>query len=158
MPVGDKIKIIEQETIENPSFNLPPNRRIDQKGLLPTAIKNRLLGDIVLLSATASSSATISNGQQATFTITTASISNQRIMNVEDIALYVGSVADANQLPGGSAIDESQWQVIFMGNDWNSTDDNNVVNIVYVRNISAGASKDVLIRAQSRVIVNTAIA
>jgi hypothetical protein len=41
-----------------------------------------------------------------------------------------------------------------MGNDWNSTDGKNTKTLIYVRNISAGAAQDVLVRTRSRVIAN----
>ena len=129
-------------------------RRFTQREVFPTTVKSRLLGKIVGVSALGSSTGTVGNGDQVVFSITTSTSSGSLLISIPDVTLYVGSIASANQLPGGSSIDESQWQVIFMGNDWNDTDGNNTVYQIYVRNISAGASKDVILRTVSRAITN----
>ena len=117
------------------------------------SIERRLDG-IIVSTGTASGSTTLGNGDQTVFTITTTSGSGAKVNVASDVTLYIGSVAAANQLPGGSAIDESQWQVIGPWNDWGATDNVNVKTLIYVRNISAG-SQSVLLRTISRTIVNS---
>lgn len=151
------VNVVEQEIITPPGFNIPPNMRVSQTGILPTAIKIRTLGDVIILGSLVSGSATLSNGDETTFSFTVASVDGARNLCIPDVALYVGSVAAANQLPSGSSITESQWEVIFMGNDWATTDNFNSIHKVYVRNISAGASQSVLLRSQARVITNSNI-
>ena len=131
--------------------------RLKNKNLLPTIVKNRNLGNIVLLSSISIGTATLSNTDEVVFAVTTSAKNGQRIFCVPDISVYVGTVTAANQLPGGSSITESDWQIVFMGNDLNTTDSFNTKTDVYIRNISAGASQVVTIRTQSRVIVNTAL-
>lgn len=131
--------------------------RISQRDLLPTATKIRSLGDIIILGALYSASATLSNGNDTVFTLTTTSIDSSRNFCIPDMSLYLTSVSSANQIPGGSNITMSQWEVIFMGNDYQTTDSKKSISKVYIRNISAGASKVVLFRATSRVINNSNI-
>lgn len=99
-------------------------------------------------------SAPLGNGDQAFFTITTSSNSGAKVLVNVDIALYIGAELPGLQLPGGASVDESQWQVIGPISDWNDSDGNNNVHILYVRNISAG-SQTLLLRTASRVIVNS---
>ncbi len=154
----DIIKEIGQEVIIPPEFSIPANRRIGQTGIMPTAVKNRQFGEIIQLGALISSTVTLSNGDQTTFTITTTPQTyNNRILALPDITLYVGSVADNNRLPGGSAVTASQWQIIFLGNDYLSNDGYDIVTKVFVRNISAGASKDVILNAKRRALTETSI-
>lgn len=115
---------------------------------------DRRLDGITVTTGTASGSATLANGDQAVYTITTSSDSGAKVNVGADVSLYVGSVAAANQLPGGSGIDESQWQVIGPWNDLQATDSINHKVKVYVRNISAGSST-VILNTKSRVIVNS---
>ena len=132
--------------------------RIGQRGILPTTIKTRSFGDIVLLSNLASASGTISNGDQVVFTVTLTAKDDARTIVTQDISLFVDSVVAANHLPGGTAIDETQLQVVFQGNDFEATDTFNTKTIIFVRNISAGASKVVILRARARAIINKPIA
>jgi len=97
---------------------------------------------------------TLSNGDWYCWAITISNKAGAKIQTQLDTSLYIGSVAAANQLPGG-AIDASQWQVIGPWPDWGATDNISTVWRVYVRNISAGASKDVLLRIRARAIANT---
>ena len=122
------------------------NQEIKQVGI-------RLDG-IIESTGTASGSTTLANGEQVVFTITTSSDTGAKVFVVADVSLYVGSVAVANQLPGGSSIDESQWQIIGPWSDWGATNNVNHKTLVYVRNISAG-SLTVLIRTISRAISNS---
>lgn len=115
----------------------------------------RRLDVIIDHTETDSATAPLGNGDQALFIITTSSNSGAKVLVNVDVALYVGSVSDATQLPGGGSVDESQYQVIGPFSDWDDSDGNNNVHKIYVRNISAG-SVNVLLRTASRVIVNSA--
>lgn len=110
----------------------------------------------VIIDHTETDSATtpLGNGDAADITITTSSNSGAKTLVAVDIALFIGSVSDDNQLPGGASINESQFQVIGPITDWNLSDGNNSVTKLYVRNISAG-SINLLLRTASRVIVNS---
>lgn len=135
--------------------NIQASKRISQKDILPNAIKNRLLGDIVGITNTASGTTTLNNGQDTTFTATVSNTQGAVIMAVADCSLYQTSVAAAQELPSGGSVDESQFYFAQLGpNNWNSTDNKNGVSKVYIRNISAGAATDVLIRIQYRTITN----
>lgn len=131
--------------------------RTKQQNITPTAIKNRHFGNIIQLGSLITQTATLSNGQQTTFSITTTSQGNSRNLSIPDITLYVGSVATNNRLPGGSNVTASQWQVVFMGNDWLLNDGKNTVTQVFVRNISAGASQTVIMQAKRRSLSPTTI-
>lgn len=135
----------------------PEQGRIKQQNLIPNAVKGRNLGRVIQETATGTASITLSNGQETTFTITTQSINRGVLLFcIPDITLFVGSVALGNALPGGANVTSSAYQVVFLGNDWGSTDDNNVVTKVFVRNVSAG-TQTIILKTQSRVITNTAL-
>jgi len=129
------------------------NARIGQRAVKPAAIKNISLGEVILERDTDSASATIGNNVQILLTHTISQANNAKMFAIPDISIYIGSVSANNQLPGGSAIDESEWQVIGPWNDWGTTDNKNSKTKIYVRNISAGSST-VLFRVKSRFITN----
>ena len=137
-------------------IKIGPNRsRAHQQDIIPTAVKNRQFGNIVRVTGTQRALATLNNLQQVVFTITTSARNDQRLFCIPDISLCVNSIDFDHQLPGGSAINIEDWQVVFMGNDFLSTDNNNTKTLVFVLNISAGAAQDVILITQSRDIVNT---
>lgn len=115
----------------------------------------KAIENIISLTATATGSTTLSNGQGATFVITTTTTSGNRSMVIHDWTLYVGSVADANKLPNGSGVDMTKWIVTPFVNDWGDTDNKNTVAKIYVQNVSAGANQSVLLRVQARLIQNS---
>jgi len=133
--------------------------RITQRGIFPTAIKTRNLGNIIisrpsdLIGDATSYSFTFGNGDQAVITATLETENNTKLLAILDSSLYVGSVTDANQLPTGSAINETQYQIIGPWYDWGSTDNKNVKVKLYVLNISAG-TVTVLGRSIWRYIAN----
>lgn len=134
------------------------SRRIGQREILPVSVSNRLLGNIVLKTGTSQGTISLDDGEDVLFVTTTSSRNNERNLTVVDVSVYIGSVAAANQLPGGSSIDESEWEIVLgSGNDWGLTDNFNTVTIAYIRNISAGASQNVILNTQSRSIVNTTV-
>ena len=128
-------------------------KRTSQRDILPAGVKGLGIGEIILERDTNSASATIGNNVQVLLTHTVSQKNNAKMFAVPDISIYLGSVATNNQLPGGSSVDESQWQVIGPWNDWGTTDNQNSKTKVYVRNISAG-STTVLFRIKSRFFTN----
>ncbi len=144
------------EAVENKPF--VQYNRANQRTIIPSGIKNRNLGNFAAsttLLATASTA--LNNGDQAVFTITTSHDFGFDLLAAEVyIAMYVGAVAGANELPGGSGIDESQWQVIgpyHSYSAWDGEKDSSTTR-VYVRNISAGASQTVTLRTVTKYLSN----
>ena len=127
-------------------------KRIGQREILPYTVKRGHLGDIFLLTNVATISATLSNGDAVTITNTVLSSVGAKLMTVFETSIYVNSVVTANKLPGGSNITHSQWQVIFPLTDYASSDGKNIKTLVYVRNISAGASVPIIFYTRSRAI------
>jgi hypothetical protein len=126
--------------------------RITTREALPRNVKARNLGDVIFASETAQAQTTLSNGEQAVFTVNISQNTSYPLQGNIYIALYVGSVASANLLPGGASIDESQWQIIVRNSleDWENADtvlDKEYAS-VYVRNISAGAAQVVILRTK----------
>ncbi len=127
--------------------------RIRQKDLLPTSVESGAFGEIILERDTETASATIGNNVQILLTHTISQKNNAKMFAIPDISIYIGSVATDNQLPGGSSVDESEWQVIGPWNDWGTTDNQNSKTKIYVRNISAGDSL-VIFKIKSRFLTN----
>lgn len=127
--------------------------RVSQRDYLPFSVKTRSLGDVIRRTSQASSSASLDNSEQVVFEIETVSALGVRVLAIPDITIYAGTVVAANQLPGGTSIDESQWQVIGPWHDLLATDGNASNVIVYVRNISAGTTT-VSLFVKSRLITN----
>lgn len=115
----------------------------------------KAIENIISLTAVASGSTTLSNGQDATFTITTTATSKARTLVAYDWSLYLGSVSTANHFPDGANITMSNWVIIPFSNDWGDTNNTNTVMQVYVRNVSAGASQTVVLEVQSRLLQNS---
>lgn len=110
---------------------------------MPTAIKGRHISDIIFRSARTTATASISNGSQLVLESTLEQNDQFPILATPFISIYIGSIADANQLPGGSAIDESQWQFTsprMNQEDWEDAGypRHKEYATVYVRDISAG--------------------
>lgn len=104
--------------------------------------------------ATGTSNA-LSNGGTWTFNISTTNTGGAITLVAPDITLYLTSVSAANQFPDGSNIDMSQWQIVGPWNDWGDTDNINTFTRIFIRNISAGASKTIVLKVNSRAISNT---
>jgi len=124
--------------------NSIPARRVSQRALLPSAVKSRNLGNFIFKAAKSTATAAIANGEQLVLESVLTQNSGYPIFAIPFISMYVGSVAAANQLPGGSSIDESQWQFTqarMNQEDWETagypTDSEYAT--IYVRNISAGS-------------------
>lgn len=132
------------------------NPRITQQKLYPTAIKARNLDHFIFGSGVDTASTVLANTEQAVLTSTLNQTTGAELQGIFYIAIYIGSVADANLLPGGSGIDESQWQVIgprYSYENWSAVSFSQSKDIasIYVRNISAG-SQTVIFKTKWRYI------
>ncbi len=118
--------------------------RVKSRQLLPSIIKTRNLGDIITTSPSDALgkadtfSFTFGNGDQAVLTFTLSTKDHTKLFAVPNFTLYQDSVASANALPGGSSIDETEYQFIGPWHDWASTDNKNVKVKLFILNISAG--------------------
>jgi len=129
-------------------------KRVSQREILPQAIKTRNLGEVILMTDVGTITAVVSTGQQVVLTNTIISTVGARLLSMFEVSIYIGSVASTNLLPGGSAIDHDDWQVILPAIDYASSDGLNVKNIVYVRNIAAGANQNVIFYTRSRAVAD----
>jgi len=119
-------------------------RRISQRDLLPIAVKSRNLANFNFGSEEGSAQVTLANTEQVIITSSISQDQKYEIFGNNYIAVYIGSIAPENELPGGSAVDESQWQVIgpfFSHSSWNSSGFARYLEYskLYIRNISAGS-------------------
>lgn len=128
-------------------------QRYGQRNIFPQSVSVRAFNDVIKLSETGSASTSLGNGDQVVITNTLSQKYGARLLSFVDISVYVDSVATTSQLPGGTSIDESNWQVIGPWYDWAATDGQNVKILLYIRNISAG-SVTLYIRTQHRYIVD----
>ncbi len=111
------------------------------------------------LSTSTVDSADFGNGDQVINQVSVVNNFNKRLMAIIERAVYVGSVAGANLLPGGGNIDESKYQVIgsnfsVIDTSANTVTDSKLFNHLYIRNISAGAV-DLIIHVHVRYILNS---
>jgi len=136
---------------------VPP--RINQQKIQPSAIRGRHFGGVPLFSTdSATASATLANGDDAVLTVDTytpnSDLNLPNLTNV-DISFYAGTVAAANELPGGASVTESNWQVIGPINSWQQTQaQRKTTTLLYIRNISNG-STDININTRSRAVAKT---
>lgn len=155
-----KLSSFRNVTTDPKSINNTPRPRIHSKDILPMAIKKRLLGDIIARAdVTQTTVSGLNNGDQIINQLLIVNEFDRRIMGTTERATYVGSVSNDNLLPGGTAVDESQWQVIGPFNaviktNGSAVDGNELANQLYVRNISAGASQTLIFRDTIRFIMN----
>lgn len=157
----EKTKYTEFPT--TPPLELPPPReRIGQQDILPNALKTRLLGDIIQRTATATGntpSGDFDNGEQIVFGITVSSTDDPLLMGAPEIALYIDTDgAGAQQLPGGSAIDETLYQWSWWL-DWHKpntagNNSNKLYFSVFVLNLTGGAGRRVFIDTWTRLLSN----
>ncbi len=134
--------------------DLEESVKVDQK---VRKIEERLASQELLslgITATASASGNVADGGTITFTITTSHDQGLQIFAIEHVSIYESSVASANKIPGGSNLGNNDYETAFWY-DWGVTDDKNVVFIVWVHNRS-GAAQDILIRVNTRFIIETA--
>jgi len=101
--------------------------------------------------ASANLDATGGANDQVTWTVTLINDFNLRLFGMENVSVYESSVASANKIPSGSAVDAADYQIVIW-TDWGQSDNNNIKLIVFVRNLSAGA-KTVVLRVNYRFLV-----
>ena len=139
--------------------------RLSQRNILPTAVKNRGLGNIVKVSNNAEASVSLNNGEDTIFTALLINDKNADMIGEPEFSLWESSIASANLIPNGSAIDASQYQIIGPWNEWTEIVITGgsielaiptlaIASRIYVRNISAGASTTIVARARMRYITN----
>lgn len=100
------------------------------------------------------------NGEQIVNQVSIENVSGRNVIAIVERALYVGSVAGANLLPGGSSIDESQFQIIggnfsLLKYSQEEVGPYELANHQYIRNISAGTIS-LIIQVRVRYIVGGA--
>lgn len=101
---------------------------------------------------------TLAAAAEHLFEVIVTTQSQERLQATIEQALYVGSVAAANALPGGSGVTESNWQVIgpipsLLKADGTETEPYERCFQTYVRNASGG-SLDVILRYRISYIAN----
>jgi len=112
------------------------------------------------LSESTVASGDFGNGDQVVNQVKVTQTGNKNIIAIVERAVYAGTDNNvAYLLPGGASIDESQFQVI--GSNFSIIDTagatmgtNQLVNHLYIRNISAGAI-NLYIDVYVRYIINT---
>lgn len=127
-------------------------QRVSRRNVEPTAVRSGMISDVVAVTNVALATTTLNNGEQAVFTTTVTSYGEAELMAEVYTAFYIDTEDSAHELPGGTSIDESQWQVIgsyHPYNSWDASEDISKVSF-YIRNISAGASKTVIYRARTK--------
>lgn len=141
------------------------SRRISQRDILPTSVKSRSLGQIVSVSDNLEASVTLNNGDDTIFTLLLINNRDADLIAEPEFSLWETSISSANLIPNGSSIDMSQYQILGPWNEWSEiviADGSVDVAIptlavasrIYVRNISAGASTVIVVRARVRYITN----
>ena len=139
--------------------------RISQRDIYPTAVKNRGLGNVVKVFETLQGSVTLSNGDDATFSLRFINELDADLLVEPEWSLWQTSISSANLIPNGASIDMSDYQIMGPWNEWTEVIFNEgdveepiptfaSVSRMYVRNISAGASTVIIARARLRYITN----
>lgn len=105
------------------------------------------------ISDVAEATYTLANNAEQLITVTLSNDKDLRLFGFPQLTMYVDSVSEANRLYGATytyaEFDFFNWV------DWGSTDNNNVIFLVYVRNISGG-SHDVIINVNFRYMIESA--
>ena len=132
------------EPIQRPQGSGGIRGRISQRDLFPSSVKSRHLGVFIFGAESEEASTTMENGQEVFVTATITQNDGYEIFGHPYLSMYVGNIAVANLLPGGSSVDESQWNIIgphFEFYKWSDTGfaKHKEITTIYVRNISAGS-------------------
>lgn len=125
------------------------------------SVKGRAGQVVDIVEEITEASIVLNNGDQVLNQSLVTANSKERIIVSVERATYVGSVSAVNLLPLGSAVDESQWQVIgpfngiykIVGSAAIETEEYENANQLYVRNISAG-TVTVIFQHRVKYIVN----
>lgn len=130
--------------------------RVSQKDIFPSAITNRLFGDIVLIDDSSSASFSLTPGEEVFVVFTTLNKFNARMFVSLSLSLYENSISSQNQFFSGTNVNESEYQIIGPFSDWLYTDNRNVKTKIYIRNLSS-STKNLIIVGRSRYIINPII-
>ncbi len=139
--------------------------RLSQRDILPTAVKNRGLGNVVKITDNLEAFDTLNNGEDTIFTALLINNKDADMIGEPEFSLWETSIASDNLIPNGDNIDASQYQIIGPWNEWaeiviagGSIDlaipTLAIASRIYVRNISAGAATKIIVRARIRYITN----
>jgi len=139
--------------------------RISQRELLPTAVKNRSLGNIIKITDVVEGSSTISNNEDLMFTTILTNNMSANIIGEPEWSLWQDSISAANLIPNGSGVDMSQYQIMGPWNEWTeaiivagaidiAVPKFVLTSRIYIRNISSGAATPIIARARLRYITN----
>lgn len=133
--------------------------RVNQQRMLPTAVPTRVLGKIIsgapestaLGSGNSSGVVTVSATSSRSVVFTTFDIYNRVILSVPDVAIYFGSISEANQWPN-LTYNMGNFPVCIF-NDWGRTNNVNSATRVQMYNTTASPI-DVIVVMRARLIIN----
>lgn len=133
--------------------------RVKQQDLLPAAVKQRLLGNIITGypeslapgSGVITAAYGLSDSTTGYFTNVLSDNFGRVILAVPDISIYIGSISATTQWPNASVGMGNM--PIHIRNDWGKTNNVNVVTEIAVRN-NTGSAQDVIVVLRWRIITN----
>ena len=117
--------------------------RMSKRVPLPASVKARNMAGFIFGTVGSDASTSMGNGGEVYVTFSISQNQEFEILGHPYISIYVGDVDVDNLLPGGSSIDESQWQIIGPHYEFYKWSDSGFARhqeyvTIYVRNISAG--------------------
>lgn len=89
--------------------------RIIQQQIVPTQIKGRHLGEVIYIDNIQEGTVSVFNLPDATSVLVTYTLTNnflEEVIGVNYLSVYLNSVDPTNRIPGGSAIDETDYILI----------------------------------------------
>ena len=141
---------------DNLRFRYKQNKRVSQQGILPTAVKQRNLGDVVSKTVLSVNATTIPNNDRVVLDVTLDAKEGTGLLAEVFVSVYVGSVATSNSLlDAGSNVDYNNWIIVgphYNWRRWDSTTDQTTVSLVTHNN--TGSSQDVIFRIQAKYVSN----
>lgn len=137
---------------EFPSIPLSPYEqdpnsvnRVGKRQILPNTIESRHLdtnliqqGDHVL-----NGTFTLNTGDSALWTIATKTITNDVVLGMPDLSLFLDQVDLAHEMPGGG-FDTSKWQLIGPWNDWIYGNGTELLTRWFIRNLTDANHTNIL--------------
>ncbi len=112
------------------------------------------LSNTATASTTLSGTGEIENKDQAIITMSLTNADDRRLFAFWNSTVYQDSVATANRIPDGDNVDPADYEIVFW-TDWGTTDNNDVKNKVFVRNLDA-AVKSIVFRGNWRYVIEEA--
>lgn len=85
-------------------------QRISQRDIIPSGVRSRQLGGRIFRTSLSTSSVDVANGGRNINEVRIDSSDDKRFHAIVERATYVDSVSAANLLPGGSGIDDSDFE------------------------------------------------